>query len=178
MKKIRKKISIDDFMKLWKNSQDGKWDLVMPNWGEEIKEIWKDEITKKFQMAKRYEGSYGHVGDEMLKTLASHTEQTYLPTVPYKRKMVIPGVSQDYIKDFPISYVWRGHLRKEMGKESSYEHKQEEKSMSLKVNIPMAPADSPPGAYEFLEQNRSYIKSSFVLAWPEILKKTLEIIGG
>jgi len=156
MKKIRKRISIEDFMKLWKFAQEKKWDKVIPGWGVSIRDIWKEEIMKKFQMSKRHEGSYGHVGDEMLQTLEHHTESTFLPTIEYKRDLkvaVVPEAGQRYIQVFPFSYVWRGYLKREMSKDYNYVHEQDDKSMKLKVNIPLALLTKP-DAYEYLEEKR------------------------
>ena len=168
MKKIRKTIRIEDFMKLWDNIDKKNWDKVMPDFWDGTKQEWIDEIGKRFTQLKKG-GSYGNVNDFILKVLLRNTENTFLPrSMDYHPK---------YARDYPITYVKTGFLKGEMSNVASYEEIREKDKIGIRVNIPMKPDPEEYEGYMELEQKRSFIKSSFVLAWPKILQKALESIG-
>ena len=186
--KIRKKISIDDFMELWENIKNKKWDKVMPNWGNDMISLWGSEIREKFTMMKKH-GSYGPVSDAMLEALQHTLTHTQMPrNIPYtkkilKRKKILSKdykyFSYNYPIDYPFTYVKSGFLKKEMEKTSTYQNETTARSMSVKVNIPLNfSVVGESHSYEELEEKRSYIKSSLILAWPKMLKQTLQTIGG
>ena len=172
MKKVRKKISADDFVKLWDNIAKKNWDKVMPDFWDETKKGWTDEIRRRFTQMKKG-GSYGNVNDFVLKTLLQNTEQTFLPrTASYGRTK--------YAEKYPMTYVKTGYLKRVMDDASSYQEIREADKIGVKVNIPMRLSFSgrtSGGDYTELEEKRSFVKSSFVLAWPKILQKVLESIG-
>lgn len=168
MKKIKTTINITDFLKLMKNVEKREWANVMPNFWDDVKKVWIDEIKKRFTQMKKG-GSYGNVNDFIMKILLQNTEETYLPrSMTYHPK---------YAKKFPNTYVKTGYLKDQMEKQAMYEDINEKEKVGVRVNIPMKPDQDEREGYKELEQKRSFIKSSFVLSWPKILQKTLESIG-
>ena len=177
--KVVKKIKIEDFMELWKNIMNKKWDKVMPGWSKDVLDRWGKEIREKFTMMKKY-GSYGSITDSMLQQLQHTLTHTQLPrNKPYRlaSDVLIARFGKDYAKVYPYTYVKTGYLRNQMDQTTSYESDIKDRSMSVRVNIPLNPDPTEPHGYEELEESRSYIKSSLILAWPKMLRKTLEVIG-
>jgi len=177
--KVTKTIAIDDFIELWDNIVNKKWNKVMPGWDKDVLEIWGKEIKEKFTMRKKY-GSYGTVTDDMLRQLAYTLTHTQLPRNKGYRlasKALIARFGKDYAKVYPYTYVKTGYLKNQMDQSTSYESDIKDKSMAVRVNIPLKPDPTEARGYEDLEESRSYIKSSFILAWPKMLRKTLDVIG-
>ena len=102
MKKIRKTISFNDFMSLWKNIESHSWDRIMPYFWSDVKRVWYDEIVKRFTQMKRG-GSYGNVNDFVMRIMLKNTENTYLP-----RSM---GYNPRYAQKYPQTYVKTGFLK-------------------------------------------------------------------
>lgn len=169
MKKIRKTVSITDFMKLWGNIEKRDWETVMPNFWSGVKDVWLAEINERFQQRKRA-GSYGPINDFILKTLLTNTDNTFLPRgVSYH-----PG----YAKRYPITYKKTGFLEKQMKQASIFENTLDTDSIGVKVKIPLKLSlKGESYGYADLEEKRSFVQSSFVLAWPKIIDVTLKSIG-
>lgn len=171
MKKIRKSINIVDFMKLWSSIEKRDWASVMPNFWSGVKDVWLSEINERFQQRKRA-GSYGPINDFILKTLLTNTDNTFLP----RGLSYHPG----YARRYPITYKKTGFLKKQMKEASVFENTLDADSIGVKVNIPLKLALFKRGrsyGYADLEEKRSFIKSSFILAWPKIIEITLNSIG-
>lgn len=179
MKKITVDISIDNFIKLWDKAYKKKYEDIDPDWGKDIISIWKSEILKKFQLRKAG-GSYGSLDDDTMRILLRSTEHTFLPRSKSYTDM-------EYRKKFPNAYVQFGTLRDKMGSSSPYISSQQGGEYSLKIKIPKTSQKitegkfhsvkstvNDPDGYMELEKKRSFIKSSFVLTWPKILKRTME----
>lgn len=170
MKKILNTINILDFMRLWHNIEKRDWEKVMPGFWDGVKDAWLKQIYERFQQRKRG-GSYGPVNDFILKTLLTNTENTFLPRgISYH-----PG----YAKRYPITYKKTGFLEQQMGDASVFEDVIDTDKVGVKVKIPLK-LSFKGGSYGYadLEEKRSFIKSSFVLAWPKIIETTLKSIGG
>ncbi len=169
MKKVRKTIGINDFMRLWKNIYAGDWDTVMPTFWTDVKKVWGDEIARRFTEPKS-DGSYGPVNLEGFKLMLQSTKETYLPKGGKYNPI--------YEKKYPIAYVKSGFLKRKMRGGSALINIKDKNSVGVLVRIPLTkPGNDPRDAYISLEQKRSFIKSSFVLTWPKILQKTMESIG-
>jgi len=169
MKKIRKSINIIDFMKLWSNIEKRDWLNIMPNFWSGVKDAWLNEINERFQQRKRA-GSYGPINDFILKTLLTNTDNTFLPRgVSYH-----PG----YARRYPMTYKKTGFLKKQMQETSIFENTLDANSIGVKVKIPLKLSlKGETYGYTDLEEKRSFIQSSFILAWPKIIDVTLKSIG-
>lgn len=168
MKKIRKTINIDDFVILWDNINERKWDKVMPDFWDDVKEAWVGQIKEMFTMMKKG-NSYGIVNDFIMKIMLRNTEMTFLPrSEDYHPK---------YAREYPLTYVKTGFLKRKMKYGSMYDDMLDKDMVGVRVNIPMKKGKEPMGYLE-LEEKRSFVRSSFILAWPKIISKTLESIGG
>jgi hypothetical protein len=168
MKKVRKTINIGDFAVLWDKIYKGQWDKVMPTFWDDVKEAWVGQIKEMFTMMKRG-NSYGIVNDFVMQIMLRNTEVTFLPR--------IADYHPKYMRKYPITYVKTGFLKRKMKYGDMYENLFDRDMIGVRVNIPMKRGDSPEGYLE-LEEKRSFVRSSFVLAWPKIISKTLESIGG
>lgn len=168
MKKVRKTIKIDDFGKLWDNIYHKEWDKVMPTFWDDVKEAWVGKIKEMFEMMKRG-NSYGPINDFIMEAMLRNTEVTFLPrTMDYH-----PA----YERKYPITYVKTGFLKRKMKYGSMYDDILEKDMVGVRVNIPMKKGGENPDGYLELEEKRSFIRSSFILAWPKIIQKTMESIG-
>jgi len=168
MKRVRKTINIEDFAKLWDNIHDKQWDKVMPTFWDDVKEAWVGQIKDMFTMMKK-SNSYGVIDDFVMQMMLRNTEVTFLPrTADYHPK---------YERKFPITYVKTGFLKRKMKYGNMYDDILERDMIGVRVNIPMKKGKNPDG-YLDLENKRSFVRSSFILAWPKIIAKTLESIGG
>jgi len=167
--KVYKNITIDNFMKLWEDIQAQNWGKVFPDWHQTIIKVWNNEVKQKFTMLKRA-NSYGKVDFEnaaILKTL-QNTKITYLPRFkPYRWD---PKLYKD-----PHTYVEEGDLKSKFSNMSQYDHIATPNKIGVRLNIPRHPLRK--DAYMELEESRSIFKASFVLSWPEIIRKTLEGVG-
>lgn len=164
MKKVRKTISIENFIKLYKIIQDRDWDSLMPTFWNDIKGVWAGEMGKLFMHMKK-SGSYGPVDLEGFKLMLQNTNQTFLPG----------GISYApwYAKKYPLTYVKTGYLKRKMKYSPSvYQEIKSKDMVGIRVVIPTK-KDGTDG-YVDLEEKRSFVKASFVLSWPKILQKTLE----
>jgi hypothetical protein len=171
MKIVRKSIKIKDFIDLWDDIRDRKWDKVMPGFWDGVKKAWTNEIHERFRQMKRG-GSYGPLTNYMLKTLLQNTQNTFLP----RGLSYHPG----YARRFPVTYKKTGFLEKQMQNTSAvYEDVFEKDGVGVTVKIPLKLSMQRGGSYGYadLEEKRSFIKSSFVLAWPKIIDATLKSIG-
>ena len=170
MKKIRKTVSIDKFMELWRDIEKRDWAKVMPKFWDGVKDVWLREINERFRQSKRG-GSYGRINDFVLKVLLQNTEQTYLPR----------GISYHpaYAKRYPITYKKTGFLEKQMQQTSVFEDVLDKDQVGVRIKIPLKLSFKKGESYGYadLEQKRSFIKSSFILAWPKIIDMTLKSIG-
>jgi len=169
MKKVRKIITINDFIELWQNIEKRTWEKVMPLFWDRVRDIWVNEINERFRQLKKG-GSYGPVNEFALKTLLENTENPTLDRgAPYSIR---------YAKRFPITYKKTGYLEQQIQNASVFEKINEKDEIGVKINIPIR--SDPKGGwytYSHLEQKRSFIMSSFILAWPKIIQTILESIG-
>ncbi len=170
MKKIRKSINIVDFLKLWSQIEKKDWASVMPGFCDGVKDVWLNEINERFQERKRG-GSYGPINDFILKTMLRNTDITFLPR----------GISYHpaYARKYPITYKKTGFLEQQIQNTSIFEETLESDKIGVKVKIPLKLSfRGETYGYTELEEKRSFIQSSFVLAWPKIIDVTLKSIGG
>jgi len=169
MKKVRKSISITKFMDLWDDIENRSWKKVMPNFWNNIKTVWLEEINERFQERKRG-GSHGPINDFILKTLLTNTDNTFLPR----------GLSYHpaYARRYPVTYKKTGFLERQMQQASVFEDTIDIDKVGVKVKIPLKLSlKGESYGYADLEEKRSFIQSSFVLAWPKIIEATLKSIG-
>lgn len=167
MKKIIKSISINDFVTLWDNIYDRQWDKVMPTFWDDVREAWVGKIREMFEMMKKG-NSYGVVNDFVMQVMLRNTEVTFLPRTE--------DYHPAYERKYPLTYVKTGFLKRKMKHGDMYDNILERDMIGVRVNIPMKKGDEPEG-YLQLEEKRSFIRSSFILAWPKIIQKTMESIG-
>lgn len=176
--KVRKQIKIDDFMRLWDNVLNKRWEDVIPGWEDEVINILGKEIAEKFTLGKGG-GSYGKVSDDLFKIAAKNIEY------PLALPRAI-GYRESYRKKYPITYVRSGELRDKIPSLLVNLPKTVD-SLGIEVGIPMKTVtydeepwkDVPPDpmGYGYLEQSRSYIRTSLLLSLPGIMKKTFKLIG-
>ena len=169
MKKVRKTIGINDFIRLWDNIHARDWDAVMPTFWNDVKKVWGDEIGRRFSDPKS-DGSYGPVNLEGFRMMLQSTKDTFLPKGGKYNPI--------YEKKYPITYVKSGFLKMKMKSGTAIINTKDKNSVGVIVRIPLTkPGNAPRDAYISLEQKRSFVKSSFILTWPKILQKTMESIG-
>jgi len=165
---IYNNIGIDNFMELWDDIVAQKWHKVFPNWHEEVINVWNDEIKRKFNMLKQA-NSYGKIDVEAdLPELLKNARITYLPKFKAYRR------PKEFYKD-PHTYVKEGNLKKIFSTASQYDEFSTPEFIKIKLNIPAHPVRR--DGYMELEESRSIFKASFVLSWPQIIRKTLEGVG-
>jgi len=169
MKKIRKSIKIFDFLKLWANIEKRDWQKIMPNFYDNVKDIWLSEINERFRERKKG-GSYGPINDFILQVMLRNTEITYLPRgLSYHPK---------YARDFPYTYKRSGFLEMRTQDSSMFENILDKDGIGVRIKIPLKLSfRGETYGYTDLEQKRSFIQSSFILAWPKIIDTTLKSIG-
>ena len=180
-KRIRKSIKIDDFMKLWENIQENKWDEVLPDWDIETSHIFLRELAQRFRTSKQG-GSFGQLWEpsvaNVLWSIAGKNETPItLNTMGYRKK---------YASSYPIAWVRSGDLRDKISPLVKGMPIKRDR-WGIEIGIPIKDRtydeepwkDVPPNplAYVMLEFQRSYIGSSLLLSWPTIIKKTLGLIG-
>ena len=172
MKKVRKTITADEFLRLWNNIRHKRWDKIMPNFWDNVKDAWLEEIEDQFRQAKRL-NSYGPVNLELFKGMLQNTDSTFLPrTMDY---------SPAYMRRYPTTYVKTGFLRQRVQEPQMFENINESDHIGVRVKIPLKLAIGVKGGsfgYADLEEKRSFIKSSFILSWPKILRTSLESMVG
>lgn len=170
--RLRKSISIDDLMEFWKDVRDKNWGKIAPDFWTDVTNTWQAEIMKRFTEMKKG-GSYGAVTEDTIKFMCRNPNVTFLPRdidypPPWKYVMLF-GPPYD-----PHTYVQRGYLRTEMAQRGNYNSVRQTNKIGVRVNIPDHPRNT--DGYRDLESYRSFVKSSFVLAWPDIIKNTLNSI--
>lgn len=169
--KVRKKISMKDFVELWKNIEDKDWEEVVGNWQEEGLDAWKEELMSFFQLDKKNR-SFGSVPMSKLHSLLKQERPSVARIADY--------TNEAYMKAYPKVYVKHGDLKTFYGNLNFFQlGETKSDSISVKAFIPMKEwgEDPDPEGYVRLEESRSFLKSSLVLAWPEIVKRLLENIG-
>ena len=182
MIKIQKKISIDSFMKLWSDIESGAY---IANKGKaiasEILDAWYYEVVKRFYESKSHGGSYGDIPLNMMSSLiqiastASSTIYSKGFTLPKK-----PYASRAYVRNYPETYVKVGDLKRLMKNRGRWNKgvNPGSRKISIKVEIPLSVnPDKYSLVYRDLEEERSFVKASFIMAWPEILKALMERLG-
>lgn len=174
--KITRTITIDKFIELWDNLIKGDFDAIAPNLGNEIRGIWGKEIVNRFVEAKSG-GSYGSLGDSTQLAQMMRNFQGPGGRVPY---------NASYAKSYPQTNVKTGDLRNKMIMEVQQSVRGfNGDTLMIRINIPEM--DNQPWGpniawdweycYAHLEEWRSFIRSSLLLAWPKMLKHILESIG-
>ena len=178
MIKIEKKISIDRLMKLWNDIMTGAFIVNKGKaMGSDILDAWYYEVVKRFYEAKSH-GSFGELPlnlmESYIRVATSATPTLYSKGFELPKK---PYASRRYVRDFPETYVKTGDLKKLMRSRGSWNKTTNPgaSEVSVKVDIPLAiDPDKPSLVYRNLENERSFIKASFIMAWPEILQAIME----
>jgi hypothetical protein len=183
---IHKTISIDKFMDLWDKAYNNQGDDIFPGLGDKLKEKWKWEIIKAFNMAKTGR-SWGPLAIEMLAELAKAFQEA--PRVGGYR-------SRAYVRDYPDTYKKTGQLYRKMKSDLVYYYKPfGNKSFArFKIVIPFKSYTSealkktretqaaegggsgfkPQHIYRYLEEQRSFVKGAFLKAWPDIFDEVIK----
>lgn len=176
--KITKTLTIKEFIDLWKNVVNGKWDDIAPNLGKEIRKIWGDEIMLRFEESKGA-GSYGDYGGSQNLALMLRTDSGPGAKIAY---------NEAYAKRYGgLTFVKTGDLQSKMQEEIVQGAPGFDTSGKLmtRINIPEM-TNEPFGpnvswnweyCYAHLEEWRSFIRSSLLIAWPTILKHVMNSIG-
>lgn len=171
--RVSKTIGIEKFIEFWNNIKEGNFDAIVPDLGKEIKGLWAKEIMNRFMESKKG-GSYGSLGDSNQLAQMMRNLQGPGARVPY---------NPDYAKRFPKTAVKTGDLRDKMQLELGLNVGGfDGDELMVRINIP-AMDNEPFGpniawdweyCYAHLEEWRSFIRSSLLLAWPKILKLILD----
>ena len=174
--KVTRTITIDKFIELWDNLEKGDFDAIAPDLGNEIRGIWGKEIVARFVESKKG-GSYGNLGDSTQLAQMMRTFQDPGSRVAY---------NASYAKTYPQTNVKTGDLARRMEREVRLPvHGFDGDTLMIRINIPEM-TNQPWGpnvawdweyCYAHLEEWRSFIRSSLLLAWPKMLKHILESIG-
>lgn len=176
--RITKTISIKQFIELWDNILKGKWDSISPELGNDIRNIWGDEIMKRFDESKGG-GSFGDYGDSQTLALLLRNDAGPGARIPY---------NPDYAKRYGgWNYYKTGDLYKKMTEEVAEAAPgfKADGKLTTRINIPEM-TNEPFGpnvqwnweyCYAHLEEWRSFIRSSLLIAWPRILKHVMNSIG-
>jgi len=173
VKTFHKSISFDKFMKLWENVENSDGDAIFPNLPEKIRDKWKDELIIAFNMAKSRR-TWGHMTLDEVASIA-RTFQIPPKTVGYS--------SRAYMKRYPDTYKKTGELYAEMSKQSPYQLMNfgTNNYGGLKITIPFKRRNITEHkgqyAYRWLEDYRSFLKGSFLHAWPKIFELVIDMIG-
>jgi len=174
--KVTRTITIDKFIELWDNLIKGDFDAIAPNLGNEIRNIWGQEILERFLESKKG-GSYGNLGDSTQLAQMMRTFQNPGAKIAYNK---------NYASAYPLTYVKTGDLRDKMQIEVRVPVRGfDGDTLMIRINIPEM--DNQPFGrniswdwkycYAHLEEWRSFIRSSLLLAWPKMLKHILNNIG-
>jgi len=183
---IHKTITADKFKDFWDVVHDGDGDTLFPQLGEKIKEKWKWEIIVAFNMAKT-SGSWGTLAIETLAELAKAFQEAPRG-VGYK--------SRRYVRDYPDTYKKTGQLYRKMHSDLVYYYKPfgGKDNARFKIVIPFKSYTSeslkksrderasegggssfkPQHIYRYLEEQRSFVKGSFLKAWPDIFNLIMD----
>ncbi len=176
--KVTKTITIKEFMELWENVLNSKWDSIAPDLGKQIRDIWGQEIMKRFDESKGA-GSYGAYGSSSNLALMLRSDAGPGGRVPY---------NEDYAKRYGGTTFYKtGDLYTKMQEEVSESAPgfTADGKLSTRINIPEM-TNEPFGpnvswnweyCYAHLEEWRSFVRSSLLIAWPAILKHVLNSIG-
>jgi len=175
--KVTKTLSIKEFMQLWDNIIKGNWDSISPNLGKEIRNIWGSEIMKRFEESKGA-GSYGGYGNSQNLALLLRNDAGPGSRVPY---------NPEYAKRHGgLTFYKTGDLRSKMQEEVTQGAPGfKDGKLITRINIPEM-TNEPFGpnvqwnweyCYAHLEEWRSFIRSSLLIAWPTILKHVINSIG-
>lgn len=172
MKKVRKRISIGKFMKLWNLARNGSALQIAPNTSKIIQDEWKLQVQTAFNLPKT-KGSYGPISNDNIKDHIQH-ETKPTPNVGYANKW--------YVKVNPETYQKTGELYRAMSKDTPYKNAATGRKLGLKVTIPLKRLNVPddpkgPYTYRYLEKKRSFVKAAFLNAWPEILEQLMNEIA-
>lgn len=176
--KITKNISIKDFIELWNNILQGKWDSISPGLGKDIRNIWGDEIMQRFEENKGG-GSYGDYGNSQGLALLLRNDSGPGPRIPYNKEYAKRHGGWTFYKT--------GDLYTKMGEEvaAGAPGFKTDGTLMTRINIPEM-TNEPFGpniqwdweyCYAHLEEWRSFIRSSLLIAWPRIFKHVMNSIG-
>lgn len=145
--------------------------------GKEMLDAWYYEVVRRFFESKG-RGSYGKIPlnqmSSYIKIATSATPTFYSAGFELPRK---PYASRKYIRSYPMTFVKEGDLKRLMRSRGAWSRHSSlpSREVSVRVDIPLAiDPDKPIDVYQDLEANRSFIKSSFIMAWPEILKTIMD----
>lgn len=174
--KVTRTITIDKLMTLWENILNSNWDAISPDLGDELRYIWGREIMLRFTESKKG-GSYGDLGDSAQLANMMRTFQDPGAKVAY---------NESYAKIYPDVGVKTGDLKRKMSMEIQQPiHGFDGDALMIRINIPEM-SNQPWGphiawdweyCYAHLEEWRSFIRSSLLLAWPKMLEHVLKWVG-
>jgi hypothetical protein len=141
---------------------------------------------KRFTEMKR-NNSFGPISESDLERYAAN----FLPpprtgTYSSWTRTLASGKTVDvwssYNRKYPFTYRKTGELESKMKKKTQYQYLyMNPDTRTIRVIIPLktrnvkTPEDM--YTYQFLEEERSFIKASFLLSWKEILLNIMEKIG-
>ncbi|NHJ40134.1 MAG: hypothetical protein FK731_08890 [Asgard group archaeon] len=178
MIKIEKEISINRFIKLWDEVMTGAFIVNKGKaMGSEILDAWYYEVVKRFYESKSH-GSFGELPlnlmESYIRIATSATSTAFSKGFELPKK---PYASRRYVREYPETYVKEGDLKRLMKRKGSWNKNINPGSREIvvSVDIPLAiDPDKPSLVYRDLENERSFIKASFIMAWPEILQAIME----
>ena len=185
IRRARKSIGINNFMKFWEKAQRGEARQIIPTLFDDIKRLWQDELRLMFTELKK-NMSYGQISNQELHQWAS---QLIVPDkeLPYggvkgrsttKENREAWKAARRYIKQYPNIYVKTGELKRKILSDAQFKEKVSRRKVGIRLSIPLKSENmkygTSPRTYQYLESKRSYLKSSFLRAWPKILDKIME----
>lgn len=187
-------VSVDDFMGFW-DKVENKPEKIIPNLTQFIKQHWKEQITARFNEYKRNR-TFGPISMQQLAQFA----QMFASPIrgeDYSDKYIasLPRGSDARV----FTFVKTGELRQAMNRNQPYVEKQmgSTRTASVKIVIPFKTKNFPGGktiweskkknvwerggsaynlrnTYRMLETKRSFVKGSFLQAWPYILNYIMD----
>lgn len=176
IKKVKKTVQIKDFIRFWELVRRGDFAQLYPDLAEDIKKIWLEELKSMFKESKEL-GSYGEITMETLKTYA----KDFLPPIKNKRYIWKGDPKKSglnaYLKRYPYTYKKTGDLEKKITR-AGFDEEYGKNGLKVKALIPLKNQDIDgkvsPLTYRFLETRRSFLKASFLRAWPKIFSRIMD----
>jgi hypothetical protein len=165
-------------MELWDKVYNNKGDDIFPGLGDKLKEVWKWEITKAFNMAKTGR-SWGMMAIEVLAELAKTFQEA--PRVGGYR-------DRAYVRTYPDTYKKTGELYRKMKSDFPYWYKPfgNKNVARFRITVPFKSYTSEAikqakitagykvqHVYRWLEVQRSFVKGAFLKAWPDIFNEIM-----
>lgn len=200
-------ISIDKFMELWNNVQNKDWDKVAPKLIENIQDTWQSELMTMFNELKTNMSygsitkddlvafasslqqpikNTGYGGTSKRAMQASKLYVKKYPNIYVKSGELMGKMGSPYTFRPRVKTNIRGvKVRIPMKTEFEVPSERAKVLVGTKRGLKTTGLRRSIGGdiynikdtYVYLEERRSYLKSSFLRAWPKILKKLMESVG-